>query len=94
MMLTRTSHSDIASFYKEELADEIDIYVRERATASGNSVRAVLHDMVGEAATAVRAVESMLHGVHEKDIWRAFVDGYFYFHVCCGRYRLDELGFF
>ena len=89
-----TSPSDIASFYKEELADEIGIYVRERATASSKSVRAVLQDMVDEAAAALQTVEAMLHGAEEKKAWRSFVDGYFYFHVYCRRYRLHELGFF
>ena len=69
------------------------MYVHERATASGKSARAVLHDMVDEAAAAVRTVEGMLGRGEEKKAWRAFVGGHFYFHICCGRYRLDELGF-
>ena len=84
--------SDIASFYKEQLADESEIYVHERATASGRGVREVLRDMVNEAADAVQTVENLLGGGPEKRAWKEFLNGYFWFHVCCGRYRLDELG--
>ena len=68
------------------------MYVHERAAASGRSVREVLQDMVNEAADAAKTAESLLEGSREKRAWKAFADGFFWFHVCCGRYRLDELG--
>ena len=86
--------SDIASFYKEDLANETGTYVQERALSSGKSVRSVLHEIVGEVAEAVHNVESMLNGAKEQAAWRSFLNGYFYFHILCGRYRISELGIF
>ena len=86
--------SDIASFYKEQLANESGTYVQERAAASGKSVSDVLRDTVVETAAAVRNANDALQGAREKEAWSSFVQGFFCFHFWCKRYRLDELGLF
>ena len=83
--------SDIASFYKEQLAGETGTYVQDRAVATGASTQEVLQVIAGEVVVAVRDAENRLQGAREKSAWTSFVTGYIRFHTSCRRYRLNEL---
>ena len=89
-----TFTSDIASYYKEELAGELNTYIRDRAAASGKSTGEVLNDLVDETVAAYQRIERILHGRQENNGWHRFAIGYFYFHVHSDRYRLQELQLF
>ena len=84
-------HSDILSFYKEELQGETSNVVHDRAIVSGKSMSQVLSDLVDEAVTAVLRAREILHEEKEKVVWEQLVRGYVAFHFLSPRYRLHEL---
>lgn len=88
-------NSDVMSFYKEELAGELNTYVQDRASASNTTSGVVLGELVEESAVAFRNARDGLSDLPlDQDAWTRFAVGYFYFHVYSERYRLRELEIF
>ena len=90
-----THSSDIASFYKEELAGEQANYVHDRAYTTSSSPEEVLQELVQEVIAATRKARNILCTERERYVWEAFATGYLVFHVyTSSRYRLHELEIF
>ena len=90
-MNTDTYHSDIFSFYKEEIAHETANFIHERAAVTEKDVSVALLDVVNEAAATVHKAHVILTGEMEKQAWERFIAGYVAFHRRSPRYQLDEL---
>ena len=86
--------SDIASFYKEALAGDLNTYVSYTVAATGQSAEEVLSDIVEEVTIAFERVVKFFDGEPQKDIWHRFATGFFCYHVYSHRYRLQELDIF
>ena len=98
MMLTRTSHSDIASFYKEELAGETENHVSVLAGVHGTTRLEALSHIVDDTVVAHERIQHILEGNGDEvakrtlDAYLAFSRGYIGFHAGAMRYKLKELG--
>ncbi len=89
--LTVIQHSDVLSFYKEELAGERDNYVHDRALVTGKSIATVLTDLVNEIVESIERARSILKGEKEREAWESLLSGYVAYHYSTRRYRLAEL---
>lgn len=85
------SHSDLLSFYKEELAGETANFVHDRAKVSGKKITEVLADVLQEVTSSVNRARVLLQGDKEKETWERFIAGYVAFHFYSPRYQLIEL---
>ena len=83
--------SDILSFYKEELANETNNFVHDRARVTGKGIKAVLQDILEEVINAVTRAREILQGEKEKETWERFLSGYVAFHFLSPRYKLETL---
>ena len=84
-------HSDVLSFYKEELAGERDNYVHDRALVTDKSISTVLTELVSELVESIERARSILKGDKEKEAWERLLAGYVAYHYTTPRYRLAEL---
>ena len=79
------------SFYKEELAGEINNFVHDRARVTSKEVQEVLQDILDDVIAAVARARLILQGTKEKETWERFLAGYVAFHFLSPRYKLAAL---
>lgn len=86
------SHSDVLSFYKEELAGENTNQISIMAARSGESKLETLKRMAGSVVDLHGTIVKILDGSREAcDAFKSFVVGYFDFHFTVERYKLADL---
>ena len=85
-------HSDVLSFYKEEMAGETVNYISVLARSKDVSNMQAFQQLADEVARVDASVCEILEIDPEAlDAWVKFKDGYVRFHTSFDRYRLDEL---
>ncbi|EKM53553.1 uncharacterized protein PHACADRAFT_98817 [Phanerochaete carnosa HHB-10118-sp] len=84
------SMPDLCSFYKEELVDEKNNFIHDRACVTSKDIEATLMATLGDAVDAVNRGREILQG-EERQAWESHVVGYVAFHFMTPRYRLEEL---
>ena len=85
-------HSDILSFYKEELIGESTNYVSVVASISHTSKLDVLKMLIDKTVAAYnRTTESLSSNPKALEAFRLFAYGYVEFHASDPRYKLSEL---
>lgn len=83
--------SDILSYYKEELANELSNYIHDRVIVTGIAPSDTLRNVIDESVSASERVRAILGEGDARDAWDAFVRGYIKFHIDDPRYRLRQL---
>ena len=86
-----TDHSDILSFYKEDIEEDTSSYLHARARVSGKSMHETLLELVGEVTAAAKRIRAHLGRGRARDAWDMFETNYIWFHIACSRYRLHEI---
>lgn len=89
--LLTSVHSDILSFYKEELAGEKVNYIHDRALVTEKTVPETLLDVTDETVAAVGRIRTILGEGEARDAWENFATGYISVHTGNPRYRLQEI---
>ena len=84
-------HSDVLSFYKEELAHETANYVHERAVVTQKDVKASLFDIADNAANACQMVRMLLKDEKARAVWDRYTTQYVAFHMYTPRYKLMDI---
>lgn len=85
-------HSDLFSFFKEELAGETVNYVSRTAKSSGISKIEVLKQLADENVRCYQRGTRLFQSVPEAwKAFRGFAVGYVEFHALSIRYKLDQL---
>ena len=89
---SHTTHSDILSFYKEELAGEEHTLVHMRARTSGKDVLTTVADLCVETEESVKRISQTLAPAPDTQaVFQGFMVRYLQFHTSTSRYRLREL---
>ncbi|PWY83875.1 terpenoid synthase [Aspergillus sclerotioniger CBS 115572] len=85
--------NDLLSFYKEELKDgDCPGFIRDYAMVHGATSLQALRQLRHETIEEVRKIRSILAGdPATAERIEQFIHGYIFYHLCAGRYRLDEL---
>ena len=86
-------HSDVFSFYKEELARETITFVHERAVVTQKDIHTALSDVADDAVNAYQKTHMLLGATDEKAkaVWDSFVTGFVAFHLNARRYKLTDI---
>lgn len=84
-------HSDILSFYKEEIAGEKTNLVHDLSDVLNKPIEEVLESLLDEVVQAVRRGREVLRGEQERATWERLLSGWVAFHFLSPRYRLAEL---
>lgn len=84
-------HSDLCSFYKEEVAGETANLVHDRAAVTKRDAATTLRDITNEMIDGITKVRLVLEGQKEKDAWENFMAGYIAYHRLSPRYLLDDV---
>ncbi|OOF98703.1 hypothetical protein ASPCADRAFT_2138 [Aspergillus carbonarius ITEM 5010] len=85
--------NDLLSFYKEELKEgDCPGFIQDYAMVHGATSLQALRQLRHETLEEVRKIRNILAGdpVLSERI-NQFIYGYIFYHLCAGRYRLDEL---
>lgn len=85
--------NDLLSFYKEELNEEDSPrFIQSHAKVHGTTLLQSLFQLRIETVDEVRKIRSILSddAILTERIDQ-FIHGYIFYHLCSGRYRLDEL---
>ena len=86
-----TLHSDILSFYKEEIAGEKTNLVHDLSNVLNKSIEENLESLLDEVVHAVRRGREVLSGEQERATWERLLSGWAAFHFLSPRYRLAAL---
>ncbi|EIW74844.1 terpenoid synthase [Coniophora puteana RWD-64-598 SS2] len=90
--VNQATHYDVLSFYKEELSNDTSNYISRRAAAHGVSKISAFRDICDETIHAnSQALNVLASEKQAYEAYKSFKEGYMYFHVASGRYRLHEL---
>ncbi|EKM53563.1 uncharacterized protein PHACADRAFT_211240 [Phanerochaete carnosa HHB-10118-sp] len=82
--------NDLCSFYKEELVDEKNNSIHDRACVTSKDIEATLMATLEGAVDAVNRGREILQGEKERQAWESHVVVYVVFHFMTPRYRLEE----
>lgn len=84
-------HSDILSFYKEELAGEKGNYMGDRAITTGKPTLETIRDVIDETIIITERIRKILGEGPAREAWESFAKGWISYHTSSARYRLREL---
>ena len=84
-------HSDLFSFYKEELAYETANFIHERAKVTEKDAHSVLFELADEVVMLVKKIRGLLIKPEAKDVFERFLLGYTAFHIFTPRYQLEDI---
>lgn len=91
MILTRATHSDLISLYKEILDEDQDSYVSRYMKVHDKTLERSVDDLMEKIISAMEKVRKILGDGRAREAWETFATGFVQFSLSCPRYRMKEV---